>query len=70
MHSFPLYLFFVRSGSYSLEAENKPKKITLPLFGAMKGGSKFKLKTGSLGVSLTHKSKSEAVSLVLRLWRL
>ncbi|KAF1509960.1 Kanadaptin, partial [Eudyptula albosignata] len=36
-------------GSYSLEAESKPKKITLPLFGAMKGGSKFKLKTGSLG---------------------
>ncbi|KAM6354544.1 kanadaptin [Podargus strigoides] len=37
------------SGSYRLEAESKPKKITLPLFGAMKGGSKFKLKTGSLG---------------------
>ncbi|NXI69391.1 NADAP protein, partial [Anseranas semipalmata] len=37
------------SGSYSLEANSKPKKITLPLFGAMKGGSKFKLKTGSLG---------------------
>ncbi|NXG74494.1 NADAP protein, partial [Baryphthengus martii] len=36
-------------GVYSLEAESKPKKITLPLFGAMKGGSKFKLKTGSLG---------------------
>ncbi|NWT38270.1 NADAP protein, partial [Rissa tridactyla] len=36
-------------GSYSLEAESKPKKVTLPLFGAMKGGSKFKLKTGSLG---------------------
>ncbi|NXS58841.1 NADAP protein, partial [Brachypteracias leptosomus] len=36
-------------GSHSLEAESKPKKITLPLFGAMKGGSKFKLKTGSLG---------------------
>nr|XP_009501271.1 PREDICTED: kanadaptin [Phalacrocorax carbo] len=36
-------------GSYSLEAVSKPKKITLPLFGAMKGGSKFKLKTGSLG---------------------
>ncbi|NXE90182.1 NADAP protein, partial [Menura novaehollandiae] len=36
-------------GSYSLNAENKPKKINLPLFGAMKGGSKFKLKTGSLG---------------------
>lgn len=32
----------------SLEAE-KPKK-TLPLFGAMKGGSKFKLKTGTIGV--------------------
>ncbi|KFQ48338.1 Kanadaptin, partial [Nestor notabilis] len=38
-----------QSGSYGLEAEGKPKKITLPLFGAMKGGSKFKLKTGSLG---------------------
>ncbi|NXP85912.1 NADAP protein, partial [Passerina amoena] len=36
-------------GSYSLNAENKPKKMNLPLFGAMKGGSKFKLKTGSLG---------------------
>ncbi|NWS65436.1 NADAP protein, partial [Crotophaga sulcirostris] len=35
--------------SYSLEAENKPKKIALPLFGAMKGGSKFRLKTGSIG---------------------
>ncbi|XP_068436528.1 kanadaptin [Clinocottus analis] len=31
----------------SSEAE-KPKK-TLPLFGAMKGGSKFKLKTGTIG---------------------
>ncbi|NXQ98449.1 NADAP protein, partial [Sagittarius serpentarius] len=38
-----------QSGSYTLEAESKPKKMTLPLFGAMKGGSKFKLKTGSLG---------------------
>ncbi|KFV03487.1 Kanadaptin, partial [Pterocles gutturalis] len=38
-----------QSGSNSLEAESKPKKMTLPLFGAMKGGSKFKLKTGSLG---------------------
>ncbi|XP_059324372.1 kanadaptin [Ammospiza nelsoni] len=38
-----------QSGSYSLNAENKPKKMNLPLFGAMKGGSKFKLKTGSLG---------------------
>lgn len=34
----------------SSEAE-KPKK-TLPLFGAMKGGSKFKLKTGTIGVGL------------------
>uniref|UniRef100_A0A8C9F4F1 Solute carrier family 4 member 1 adaptor protein n=1 Tax=Pavo cristatus TaxID=9049 RepID=A0A8C9F4F1_PAVCR len=32
-----------------LEANSKSKKITLPLFGAMKGGSKFKLKTGNLG---------------------
>ncbi|NWZ60638.1 kanadaptin isoform X1 [Haliaeetus albicilla] len=38
-----------QSGSHSLEAKSKPKKIALPLFGAMKGGSKFKLKTGSLG---------------------
>ncbi|KAJ8401216.1 hypothetical protein AAFF_G00387980 [Aldrovandia affinis] len=28
---------------------DKPKKLTLPLFGAMKGGSKFKLKTGTIG---------------------
>uniref|UniRef100_A0A8B9MEY4 Solute carrier family 4 member 1 adaptor protein n=1 Tax=Accipiter nisus TaxID=211598 RepID=A0A8B9MEY4_9AVES len=38
-----------QSGSHSLEAKSKPKKVALPLFGAMKGGSKFKLKTGSLG---------------------
>ncbi|XP_056343440.1 kanadaptin [Oenanthe melanoleuca] len=38
-----------QSGSSSLNSENKPKKMNLPLFGAMKGGSKFKLKTGSLG---------------------
>ncbi|NWV35923.1 NADAP protein, partial [Grantiella picta] len=38
-----------QGGSYSVNAENKPKKMNLPLFGAMKGGSKFKLKTGSLG---------------------
>ncbi|CAO2604179.1 SLC4A1AP [Lemmus lemmus] len=30
-------------------AENKAKKLALPLFGAMKGGSKFKLKTGTVG---------------------
>ncbi|XP_060042751.1 kanadaptin isoform X2 [Erinaceus europaeus] len=29
--------------------ENKAKKLILPLFGAMKGGSKFKLKTGTVG---------------------
>ncbi|KAM3932149.1 kanadaptin [Leptodactylus fuscus] len=27
----------------------KAKKLTLPMFGAMKGGSKFKLKTGTVG---------------------
>ncbi|KAM4040524.1 kanadaptin isoform 2-T2 [Anomaloglossus baeobatrachus] len=27
----------------------KTKKLTLPMFGAMKGGSKFKLKTGTVG---------------------
>ncbi|XP_023406317.2 kanadaptin isoform X2 [Loxodonta africana] len=31
------------------DSENKAKKLTLPLFGAMKGGSKFKLKTGTVG---------------------
>lgn len=63
---FSLYLMFVRSGTYSLEAESKPKKIALPLFGAMKGGSKFKLKTGSLGVSWTHKCcEPEAISQML-----
>ncbi|KAH0622621.1 hypothetical protein JD844_025084 [Phrynosoma platyrhinos] len=33
----------------NLETQNKPKKLTLPLFGAMKGGSKFRLKTGTVG---------------------
>ncbi|NXG66954.1 NADAP protein, partial [Hemiprocne comata] len=45
----PAELPALKPQSYSLEAESKPKKMTLPLFGAMKGGSKFKLKTGSLG---------------------
>lgn len=63
VRSFSLYLIFIRTGSHSLEAKSKPKKIALPLFGAMKGGSKFKLKTGSLGVSWTHKCcESEAIS--------
>ncbi|XP_065445365.1 kanadaptin isoform X4 [Chrysemys picta bellii] len=38
-----------QTGSHGLELESKPKKLTLPLFGAMKGGRKFKLKTGNLG---------------------
>ncbi|XP_016091523.1 kanadaptin-like [Sinocyclocheilus grahami] len=36
-----------RSSSQSTDAE-KPK-LSLPMFGAMKGGSKFKLKTGTIG---------------------
>uniref|UniRef100_A0A4W5M037 Solute carrier family 4 member 1 adaptor protein n=1 Tax=Hucho hucho TaxID=62062 RepID=A0A4W5M037_9TELE len=35
-----------RSGSSDAD---KPKKRSLPLFGAMKGGAKFKLKTGTIG---------------------
>ncbi|XP_050804479.1 kanadaptin isoform X1 [Gopherus flavomarginatus] len=38
-----------QTGSHGLELESKPKKLRLPLFGAMKGGRKFKLKTGNLG---------------------
>ncbi|KAG7328557.1 hypothetical protein KOW79_008501 [Hemibagrus wyckioides] len=37
-----------RPGNQSSEPD-KPKKLVLPLFGAMKGGSKFKLKTGTIG---------------------
>ncbi|XP_026800054.3 kanadaptin [Pangasianodon hypophthalmus] len=37
-----------RPGTQSSESD-KPKKLALPLFGAMKGGSKFKLKTGTIG---------------------
>uniref|UniRef100_A0A9R1SHQ2 Solute carrier family 4 member 1 adaptor protein n=2 Tax=Cyprinus carpio TaxID=7962 RepID=A0A9R1SHQ2_CYPCA len=33
----------------SSQDTEKPKKLSLPLFGAMKGGSKFKLKTGTIG---------------------
>ncbi|KAM8945380.1 kanadaptin [Pelodytes ibericus] len=29
--------------------DSKSKKLTLPMFGAMKGGSKYKLKTGTVG---------------------
>lgn len=38
-----------KTESQATDAENKAKKLTLPLFGAMKGGSKFKLKTGTVG---------------------
>uniref|UniRef100_UPI00398F8708 kanadaptin n=1 Tax=Pristiophorus japonicus TaxID=55135 RepID=UPI00398F8708 len=31
------------------DAGSKPKKIAVPMFGAMKGGKKFKLKTGTIG---------------------
>ncbi|XP_012507867.1 PREDICTED: kanadaptin [Propithecus coquereli] len=43
------WLCRVRTESQTTDAENKPKKLSLPLFGAMKGGSKFKLKTGTVG---------------------
>ncbi|XP_068195611.1 kanadaptin [Antennarius striatus] len=33
----------------SLSSESEKPKKTLPLFGAMKGGSKFRLKTGAIG---------------------
>ncbi|XP_010890672.2 kanadaptin isoform X1 [Esox lucius] len=36
------------SGSGSSEVD-RPKKRSLPLFGAMKGGAKFKLRTGTIG---------------------
>ncbi|EHH55471.1 hypothetical protein EGM_04683 [Macaca fascicularis] len=38
-----------KTESQTTGGENKAKKLTLPLFGAMKGGSKFKLKTGTVG---------------------
>ncbi|XP_030713948.1 kanadaptin [Globicephala melas] len=38
-----------KTESQATDGENKAKKLTLPLFGAMKGGSKFKLKTGTIG---------------------
>lgn len=37
----------------NIPEQDKPKKA-LPLFGAMKGGNKFKLKTGTIGVGLFH----------------
>ena len=50
-------LFFLpRTESQATDGENKAKKLTLPLFGAMKGGSKFKLKTGTVGVSCRSRS--------------
>ena len=50
-------LFFLsRIESQATDGKNKAKKLTLPLFGAMKGGSKFKLKTGTVGVSCRSRS--------------
>lgn len=49
----------------------KPKK-TLPLFGAMKGGSKFKLKTGTIGVggdSLLWNNRFSVPDVLLLLFR-
>ncbi|KAL1765964.1 kanadaptin [Sigmodon hispidus] len=39
------------------DAGSKAKKLVLPLFGAMKGGSKFKLKTGTVGKLLKTVNK-------------
>ncbi|XP_062378622.1 kanadaptin [Sardina pilchardus] len=43
----PTQLPSLQSGTSS--NPDKPKKPALPMFGAMKGGSKFKLKTGTIG---------------------
>ncbi|KAJ8346108.1 hypothetical protein SKAU_G00303010 [Synaphobranchus kaupii] len=44
----PAQLPALQTGAGSSEP-GKPRKLVLPLFGAMKGGSKFKLKTGTVG---------------------
>uniref|UniRef100_A0A8C1ZZ75 Solute carrier family 4 member 1 adaptor protein n=1 Tax=Cyprinus carpio TaxID=7962 RepID=A0A8C1ZZ75_CYPCA len=44
----PTQLPSLQPSSQSTDTEN-PKKLSLPMFGAMKGGSKFKLKTGTIG---------------------
>ncbi|XP_064159661.1 kanadaptin [Anguilla rostrata] len=44
----PAQLPALQTGTQSFEP-GKPRKPTLPLFGAMKGGSKFRLKTGTVG---------------------
>ncbi|XP_051725255.1 kanadaptin [Ctenopharyngodon idella] len=36
-------------GSSQSTDTEKPKKLSLPMFGAMKGGNKFRLKTGTIG---------------------
>ncbi|GCC32613.1 hypothetical protein chiPu_0011076 [Chiloscyllium punctatum] len=43
------------------DAEPKPKKIAVPMFGAMKGGKKYKLKTGTIGVSNQEGDENGAV---------
>uniref|UniRef100_A0A8C7S0Q4 Solute carrier family 4 member 1 adaptor protein n=1 Tax=Oncorhynchus mykiss TaxID=8022 RepID=A0A8C7S0Q4_ONCMY len=46
----PAQMPSLQTGSMSGSSDvDKPKKRSLPLFGAMKGGAKFKLKTGTIG---------------------
>lgn len=45
----------------NVSEQDKPKKA-LPLFGAMKGGNKFKLKTGTIGVGLLSSTFSDCLS--------
>ncbi|XP_053488214.1 kanadaptin isoform X2 [Ictalurus furcatus] len=45
----PTQLPSLQSQPGNQSESDKPKKLTLPLFGAMKGGRKFKLKTGAIG---------------------
>lgn len=54
-------VFILISVSGGSETE-KPKK-SLPLFGAMKGGRKFKLKTGTIGVCIDYLVQSSFITL-------
>ncbi|KAF5896218.1 kanadaptin-like isoform X2, partial [Clarias magur] len=46
----PTQLPSLQSGPGNQSSDpDKPRKLALPMFGAMKGGSKFKLKTGTIG---------------------
>lgn len=48
--NFACVCFWLCLSSGTSSNQDKPKKAALPMFGAMKGGSKFKLKTGTIGV--------------------